>query len=370
MKREDQKQEVIIKEVYFDNFETEIKKISKLIETYNYVSLDTEFPGFPYNVMGATQKEIYYKSIKMNVDKLKLIQVGITLCDANGNYPKEDNASWQFNFNFNLSCDDYSQESIVLLTNSGINFEKLAESGIYMEKFAEYLISSGLVLNDDIKWISFHGAYDFAYLLKILTNQPLPENENLFFEQLKEYFPNYFDVRFLVKNDNFRGSLSKLAQELEINRIGTQHQAGSDSVVTSEIFFKLKKNIQFDSLLEKGKNVLFGLGTGSDDNENINFNQQYYGFNNKTYNNLNNNMNNFQKNNFNNFGIDPMYMGQMNYQPFYNNGNNSIYRSNFNPISNGFGNYNNYNNTLINNNNSNFTPQINQNNEIGSKISK
>jgi CCR4-NOT transcription complex subunit 7/8 len=94
------------------------------------------------------------------------------------------------------------------------------------------------ILNDDIKWISFHGAYDFAYLLKVITNQLLPDKESGFLELMEVYFLNFYDVRYLVKN-NFRGSLSKLAQEFDIMRIGSQHQAGSDSVLTAEIYFIL-----------------------------------------------------------------------------------------------------------------------------------
>lgn len=41
-------------------------------------------------------------------------------------------------------------------------------------QFGELLTSSGLVLLDEVKWISFHSGYDFGYLLKLLTNAPLP----------------------------------------------------------------------------------------------------------------------------------------------------------------------------------------------------
>jgi len=216
--------------------------------------------------------------VKKNVDSLKLIQVGVTICDHEGKYPS-DVATWQFNLKFDLNLDKYSSESIALLTNSGINFELLAHKGIPIEKFGEYIITSGLLLNEDLYWISFHGVYDFAYLLKVITGLPLPETENLFFEQLKLYFPHYYDIRYLVRyTDNLRGSLSKLGQELNVNRIGIQHQAGSDSIITSEIFFKLKAEYFSDDIIRGDKNILFGMGVEGDDNEPY-FNPGLYGLN-------------------------------------------------------------------------------------------
>lgn len=47
-------------------------------------------------------------------------------------------------------------------------------------------MSSGVVLNDEVRWITFHSGYDFGYLLKILTCLPLPPNESDFFEILGE----------------------------------------------------------------------------------------------------------------------------------------------------------------------------------------
>lgn len=52
--------------------------------------------------------------------------------------------------------DMYAQDSIELLTKSGIDFQKHDEYGIDVEQFGELLISSGFVLLDDVKWISFH----------------------------------------------------------------------------------------------------------------------------------------------------------------------------------------------------------------------
>lgn len=50
----------------------------------------------------------------------------------------------------------YAPESIELLTKSGINFKRHEEYGITVEAFGELLISSGLVLLDEVQWVSFH----------------------------------------------------------------------------------------------------------------------------------------------------------------------------------------------------------------------
>jgi CCR4-NOT transcription complex subunit 7/8 len=50
----------------------------------------------------------------------------------------------------------FAPESIELLTKSGLNFKKHEEQGIDVNHFGELLISSGLVLLEDVKWISFH----------------------------------------------------------------------------------------------------------------------------------------------------------------------------------------------------------------------
>jgi CCR4-NOT transcription complex subunit 7/8 len=50
----------------------------------------------------------------------------------------------------------YAPESIELLTKSGIDFKRHDEQGIDVEYFGELLVTSGLVLFEDVKWVSFH----------------------------------------------------------------------------------------------------------------------------------------------------------------------------------------------------------------------
>lgn len=151
-----------IREIYKDNFISEIKLMSSYLDEYNYIGMDTEFPGTCFKLSSYSQ-DFYYRSIKKNADELKLIQLGITLCNSKGEYPPEC-STWQFNFHFDLKADTFAQDSITLLINSGINFELLKTKGIPHHLFAEYFIVSGLLLNPHIYWVSYHGSSDFAYL--------------------------------------------------------------------------------------------------------------------------------------------------------------------------------------------------------------
>ena len=54
--------------------------------------------------------------------------------------------TWQFNFKFNLTEDMYAEDSVDLLQNSGIRFEKHERDGIETIHFAEMLLVSGTSL--------------------------------------------------------------------------------------------------------------------------------------------------------------------------------------------------------------------------------
>lgn len=105
------------------------------------------------------------------------------------------------------------------MKNAGINFDYLYKFGIEALKFWEMMISSGLVLNDSITWITFHGSFDFAYFVRGLINEPLPVNKGQFDQNLKDYFPNIYDLKVIVGEiDELKnGSLQKLAIDLDVS---------------------------------------------------------------------------------------------------------------------------------------------------------
>lgn len=252
-------------EVWNNNLEEEFKKIRKIVQKYPYVAMDTEFPGVVAKIIGDSKSADYqYQCLKCNVDLLKIIQLGFTFMDEKGNMPAEA-STFQFNFHFNINEDMYAQESIDLLSKSGIMFQKNLENGIDPMHFAELLTSSGVILVDKVIWISFQGSYDFGYLIKLLTNKDLPNTEGEFLELLRIFFPNVFDIKYLMKScRNLKGGLEEVARQLEIERFGPQHQAGSDSLLTGLTFFKLKE-MYFEDSIDDSKYCghLYGLGSTS-----------------------------------------------------------------------------------------------------------
>lgn len=252
-----------IQDVWHSNLEEEFRKIRYVVNRYPYVAMDTEFPGVVARPVGEfkNNSDFQYQLLRCNVDLLKIIQVGLTFFDDTGSTP-HPTCTWQFNFKFNLTADMYAKESIDLLTECGIQFKKHEEEGIDVVQFAELLMTSGVILSNSVKWISFHSGYDFGYMLKILTCLPIPSDEQEFFELIRIYFPNIYDVKYLMKScKTLKGGLQEVAEELEVQRVGPKHQAGSDSHLTGQVFFKMREMF-FEDHIDDAKYCghLYGLG--------------------------------------------------------------------------------------------------------------
>lgn len=129
MTKEDPSSEpIMIREVWAHNLQEEFNLIRGFVGTYNFISMDTEFPGviFPLKVDHRhLQPYEQYSYLKSNVDALKIIQIGLTLTDAKGNIPRFKNICciWEFNFcDFKIGRDIHNQDSIDMLRRQGIDF--------------------------------------------------------------------------------------------------------------------------------------------------------------------------------------------------------------------------------------------------------
>ncbi|XP_070799873.1 CCR4-NOT transcription complex subunit 8-like [Pituophis catenifer annectens] len=166
----------VICEGWANNLEEEMRKIL----SYSYIVMDKEFPGVVVRSIGEFRSSIdyQYQFLRCNVDLLKIIQLGLTFTNEKGEYPVRIN-TWQFNFKFNLN------------------------------------------------------GYDFGYMVKLLTDSRLPEEEHEFFHILNLFFTSIYDVKYLMKScKNLKGGLQEVADQLDLQRIGHLHQAGSDSLLT------------------------------------------------------------------------------------------------------------------------------------------
>ena len=272
-----------IRNVWKHNLAQEMQTLRQLVEEYPYIAMDTEFPGIVARPIGqfTTKADYHYQTLRCNVDLLKMIQLGVTLFKPDGSLPPADPPSpakfpsisnivapytWQFNFKFSLDSDMYAHESTAMLSKAGIDFDRHAKQGIDPAAFGALLISSGMVLQEDVHWISFHSGYDFAYLMKLMICEPLPDDEAEFHKYLDKFFPSLFDIKFMLKHASAKGSvnnnepisveaqaaltklfskggLQDIAEELQVPRIGQAHQAGSDSLLTGQVYFRMKEKI-------------------------------------------------------------------------------------------------------------------------------
>lgn len=242
-----------------------------------------------------TKADYHYQCLRCNVDLLKLIQLGITLFSADGDIPPAhpDSPSarpypnnlvqcpctWTFNFDFSLDHDMYSQDSIDMLKKAGVDFEKTAEMGINPMEFGSLLTTSGLVLSEDVNWLSFHSGYDFGYLVKIMSQQQLPNREEEYLEIVRRWFPRIYDIKFLFRQiqdkarrgvlgqtaSNFvqslgqKSGLQDIADELGCIREGKPHTAGSDAWLTGMVFWSIRQKLFDDNVPEELVGQIWGL---------------------------------------------------------------------------------------------------------------
>ncbi|URE12564.1 CAF1 family ribonuclease [Musa troglodytarum] len=170
--------------------------------------MDTEFPGvihLPQKHHTQLTNAERYALLKANVDDLHPIQLGLTLSDSAGNLPD-------------------------LGTGGAVRY--------------------------------IWDAYDFGYLVKILTGRRLPNYLDEFTALVRVFFGyNIFDMKHMIKFcHGLYGGLDRVAGTLQVNRVvGLSHQAGSDSLLTMQAFNRMKEVFFSEDAYEEHAGIIFGL---------------------------------------------------------------------------------------------------------------
>lgn len=260
-----------VRNVWRWNLEEQMAVLRDLVERYKYISIDCKFPGIVARPIGTfkTTSEYHYQTLRSNVDILQVVQIGMSFADEFGNRPVGV-GTWQFNFKFNIREDMCSADGVDLLRQGGVGFDMNEVEGIDVFAFGELLISSGLVLDDSINWITYHSGYDLGYLLSVMLNDKLPVEEAGFLKTLNIYFPTVWDVKHIVRlfKVSNKVNLAEIAEEKfnirgPIVNSNGMNSSGSEAILNSAVFFELRRVLPD---INQAKGSLFGLGDVSDSN--------------------------------------------------------------------------------------------------------
>ncbi|XP_078429240.1 putative CCR4-associated factor 1 homolog 7 [Wolffia australiana] len=247
-----------VRSVWASNLHQEFPLIMQALGESRFVAMDTEFPGFVHHTSASAGSRERYEDVQLNVNSMKIIQLGLSFFDAHGR-----RRSWEINFSdFDLSSpsDLRWDASIELLKQSGVEFARTRAEGV------DSAVLSGLLRGSKQwtrgpkpLWVTFHGLYDVAYLLKLLTRAPLPQSLRGFACLAGHCLGRVVDVKCLgrVFQVSHLG-LARLSQSLGVILFGRAgHQAGVDSLLAGTVYAKMAA--QLCGLEKRVEGMLYGI---------------------------------------------------------------------------------------------------------------
>lgn len=266
---------LFIRDVWKNNLYSEFALIRQLVTKYNHVSISTEFVGTLARPIGTfrSKEDYHYQTMRSNVDFLNPVQLGISLSDANGNKPENGISTWQFNIEFDIAKEMVSAESMELLRKAGVNFDHHKNNGVSIFEFAQLMMDSGLLMDQNVTWITYHAAYDLGFLVNIFMNDAMPNNLKDFEWWVHKYFPSVYDLNLIYKIiRDFKHpqqvqpsqyTLSTLADEIGIPRFPIFTTTAGQSLLMLLSFCQLNKlsmhKFPNGTDFSKYKNVIYGI---------------------------------------------------------------------------------------------------------------
>jgi CCR4-NOT transcription complex subunit 7/8 len=237
---EDERWKHLLHEVWGWNFESEFEVLLKMALNHGdpngvILALDMEFPGFIAQEPRSANPTLRYQALRENVDRLRPIQVGVAVSGPGGNL----RGVWCFNLKFDVAVDLHQEKAVSFLRSAGLDFPRHAKEGIEAAALGKKLAASKLVGTHTATpwWLTFSGQYDMGYLLKLLTdNSPLPQSQEAFDVAVSKFCPRHHELRAQLPF----GSLDTLARRYSVRRYGRAHTAGSDALLTLELFNSLQ----------------------------------------------------------------------------------------------------------------------------------
>lgn len=220
-------------DVWENNFDKEfsalLRAVSRAGGSEALLGMDMEFPGFICEDPQFSSEEVHYEALRKNIDQMWPIQLGVAVVGPDGAHY----GIWTFNLQFDSDTDSHTEESLAFLRRAGIDFPRHQSNGINRSIFGKRLVHSSLVGQQAPRWLTFSGSYDWGYLLKLVTfGRALPGVACTFHRALSIFCPKRQDLRDFLPE----GSLEALGRQHGVARWGRAHTAGSDALLTAELF--------------------------------------------------------------------------------------------------------------------------------------
>ena len=115
---------VPVRSVWASNFKYESANLRHVARNAQYVAIDVHYPGVvhhPSQDHNALTVEERYALVKANVDGLKPLQVGIAVCDHQG-----QQVAWEFNLrDFCRLADPHDAKALDYLARRGLDLDTL-----------------------------------------------------------------------------------------------------------------------------------------------------------------------------------------------------------------------------------------------------
>ncbi|XP_037410071.1 probable CCR4-associated factor 1 homolog 11 [Triticum dicoccoides] len=255
---------VQVRPVWAGNFNEEWAYLQSFAACARYIAVDVHYPGVVHAAdqdLSSLPVEHRYALMKANVDGLKPLQVGIAVCDHQG-----QQVAWEFNLrDFCRLADPHDAKALDYLARRGLDLDTLRNHGVDAYMLGALLMGSGLIgagHGRPLSWVTHAGAYHVAYLLKIVTGgAPLPHDVAGFLGAMRYYLgQQVYDVATMAANcTGMPVGLDHIATNLRIHLPWGSPRLAGAAGVRALLAFRILKDGRFGGNVERFRGLLQGL---------------------------------------------------------------------------------------------------------------